>query len=87
MKRDPCSEGPDQFVAKFDPTLTSLIFSTLIGTAGRNAASDLVLGPDGSIFGIARGSVESNDSRAVHSTTPFLPLQLLSWTALAFLIL
>lgn len=50
VKRDPCSEGPDQFVAKFDPTLKSLIFSTLIGTAGRNAAFDLVLGPDGSIY-------------------------------------
>jgi hypothetical protein len=25
------------------------------------------------MLGIARGSVESNDSRVVHSTTPFLP--------------
>jgi len=28
--------------------------------------------------GIARGSVESNDSRVIHSTTPFSPWQRLS---------
>lgn len=41
---------PDLFVAKFDPTLSKLIFSTLVGTSVEEISSDLALGPDGSLY-------------------------------------
>lgn len=46
----PCDPGSDQFVAKFNPTLTSLIFSTLMGERGPERATDLAMGPDGSLY-------------------------------------
>ncbi len=43
----PCT---DQFAAKFDPQLSRLLFSTLIGTSVLERTDDLALGPDGSLY-------------------------------------
>jgi hypothetical protein len=44
-----CS-GADEFVAKFDPSLRKLLFSTLIGSTMQQTAYDLAIGPDGTIY-------------------------------------
>ena len=55
-RRDPipaaiatCGAIGDQFVAKFDPSLNRLLFSTLTGSSGEDVVYDLAIGPDGSI--------------------------------------
>jgi len=48
---DECSDGcSDQFLAKFDPSLKTLLFSTLIGTSARETTGDLALGQDGTLY-------------------------------------
>ena len=42
--------GGNQFVAKFDPGLKNLLFSTYIGTTGHEKTGDFTLGPDGSMY-------------------------------------
>ena len=46
----PCIGPTDQFVAKFDPTLKTVLFSTLIGTPEVERTNDFAVGPDGSIY-------------------------------------
>ena len=40
----------DQFVAKFDPSLKTLVFSTLVGSAGSQTTDAFAIGPDGSLY-------------------------------------
>ena len=40
----------DQFVAKFDPALKTVLFSTLVGSPETERTGDLAIGPDGSIY-------------------------------------
>jgi uncharacterized protein (TIGR03437 family) len=40
----------DQFVAKFDPALKSVLFSTLVGSPETERTGDLAVGSDGSIY-------------------------------------
>ena len=66
---------PDQFVAKFDPSLSRLLFSTLAGTSVREMTSDLALGPDGSLYlagtrGAPRGTGPGATSAIFTRLTP-----------------
>jgi len=45
-----CGVSPDQFVAKLDPSLTTLMLSTLLGTPGGVVPSVVELGADGTIY-------------------------------------
>jgi uncharacterized protein (TIGR03437 family) len=47
---DVCSGPADQFVAKFDRSLKTLVFSTLIGGVQPETADALAIGPDGSLY-------------------------------------
>ena len=62
-------DGPctDQFVAKFDPSLTRLQFSTLFGTSISEGTGDLALGLDGTLYvsGV-RGPSNSQGPGATH---------------------
>lgn len=46
----PCIGPTDQFVAKFDPALKTVLFSTLIGTPEVERTDDFVIGSDGSLY-------------------------------------
>ena len=54
----------DGFVTKFDPTLSTLTYSTYIGGSGQENMSDIVVGPDGSAY------VTGGSSSTDFPTTP-----------------
>jgi len=45
-----CAGSSDQFLAKFDSSLKTLVFSTLIGTSVNETTGDLALGQDGDLY-------------------------------------
>jgi uncharacterized protein (TIGR03437 family) len=45
-----CASSADQFVAKFDGTLKTLVFSTLIGGSSSGTTDAFAIGPDGSLY-------------------------------------
>ena len=57
-----CTGGTDEFVAKFDPTLKSVLFSTLIGSPAAERTDDFAIGPDGSLY-IAATILPERDSQ------------------------
>lgn len=56
-----CVGDTDEFVAKFDPTLKSVVFSTLIGSPAAEQTDDFAIGPDGSLY-VAATMVAPRDS-------------------------
>jgi uncharacterized protein (TIGR03437 family) len=57
-----CTGGSDEFVAKFDPALKSVLFSTLIGSPAAERTDDFAIGPDGSLY-IAATILPERDSQ------------------------
>ena len=45
-----CRGAADQFITKFDPALSRLVFSTLAGTDGNDQAYDLAIRSDGTFY-------------------------------------
>ncbi len=60
-----CVGDTDQFLAKFDATLKTVLFSTLIGTPGAEQTWDFAIGPDGSLYiAGARGPLRNSSCTA-----------------------